>query len=593
MKKRILAILFIVGLAATLIACKPKVKDKTLPNIEGLTVSEIREEFSSKGLIVTFDFQDYFVKDDTEKKFQKYGDNLVVGAEVNQGDTITIYINSSTIVLPNLTGLNRNQIIERFALVGVESRNLTIRPEENTSVEVGTFTRYEKNSTGDSYDFANKLVLYYDISKELPDLTNKNKQEIEVTLNDLHIDYSFEYKLDNTKEHDLFFEYENNKVGGRITSSDSVTVIINQNDNVNISDNIVNVKDIFISKYIDGINNNRAIELYNPTDKDIDLANYYIAILENGSLIATKEVELTGTLKPLQTYVIANDLSDKDLLLKANLKSSNLSFDGNDTIQLRRTETNTFIDSIYHVGNISMTMDEEIFIRRANIETNNRSFNQNDWIGFIPTYLDPVGTHPWDEADFVDPEFKLLNDIFANYGMTKINVTAVADGDTIYADSLDERDKTDFQGDNRIRFIMVDTPETQKPGVTGQPYAQVATTFTNRLLNGASEIYIQADTSGNLTDTYKRHLGLIWFKIDEDISFDNIAANGTVTIKAGWHLLNYELLKHGLGEKNIAKTNKYKEAPIFSNRYLYQWGNEADLYAKQNKLGLYSGVNRT
>lgn len=592
MKRKILAILFIIGFSFALISCKPEKKNNELPNIEGLTVSEIKEEFKKNNLIVTFDFQEYFVKDDTERKFYKYGNDLKIGDEIEQGDTITIYISSPTIKLPNLTGFTRDEILNIFSSMGVESKNLTIRPEENTSVEIGTFIRYEKNEIGQEYNFSSKLVLYYDISKELPNLEGKNKYEISAILDNLHIDYNFEYKLDNTKEFDLFSEYKNRKAGDRITSQDNVKVIINENDNVNISDSIVNITDIFISKYIDGINNNRAIALFNPTDKDIDLSGFYIAILENSSLVATKKINLNGILKPNEEFVIVNSLSDSELLGKSNLTSPDLLFDGNDTIQLRRTSNDTYIDSIYQVGNTSATMDEEVFVRKASVKTNNRNFKQSEWVGFIPTYLELVGTHPWDFTDNGKPEFTLLDETYINYGMTKIEVTSIADGDTIYANSLDPRDTTSFQGDNRIRFLMVDTPETAKPGVDGEPYAQVAKTFTNTLLNAATEVYIQSDRSSGIQENYGRHLGLIWFKIDNDISFNNIAASGSITIKAGWNLLNYELLKHGLGEKNIAKTNKYKEAPIFSNRYLYQWGNEAELYAKENKLGIYSGVNR-
>lgn len=594
--KNILRLLLIAFIGFSLAACNGKT-EKILPDVTGLTVQEIKDEFQSKGLIVTFDFQDYFEKGSVEGVFKAYGNELKVGDEIEAGTTITIYITSNSIILPDLQGLTSDEIKATLERSGVTSRDISVRPDDeiNKSVPIGTFTRYEGFTEGDKFDFTKKLVIYYNNNKVLPDITGKNRFEIEDMIATLQVSYEFEYILDNNKEYDSFASYQERQIGDQVSGNDLVVVNLYKNDDVNIGNLIVNDFGIFISKYADGEGSNQAIELYNPTSAALDLADYYIAILENGSLSMTQEVRLTGTLASEATFVIAKKGATQELLQKADLVSENLTFDGNDTIQLRKTKNNTFIDTIYHVGNISRTMDEEIFVRKTPITTGNREFKQIEWLGYIPSYLDPIGTHPWLENDISGPEFELISDfIFLEYGMTKVLVTRVADGDTIYLDSLDPRDPTSYQGDQRIRFLMVDTPETTKPDVVGEPYADVATLFTKKLVEEkATEVYIQSDRSAGLTETYGRYLGLVWFKIEEDVSFNNIAKEGTITIKAGWHLLNYELVKYGLGTKSIAKTNKYKEAPIFSNRYLYQWGNEAELFAIENEMGLYSGVNRS
>ena len=40
--------------------------------------------------------------------------------------------------------------------------------------------------------------------------------------------------------------------------------------------------EIFISEYVEGWSNNKAIELYNPTDEDVDLSNYRLERYSNG-----------------------------------------------------------------------------------------------------------------------------------------------------------------------------------------------------------------------------------------------------------------------------------------------------------------------
>ena len=101
--------------------------------------------------------------------------------------------------------------------------------------------------------------------------------------------------------------------------------------------------------------------MFNPTAFDINLADYYLAILENGNYVPTYEITLSGTLKSNETFVIISDDSRLELKDRANLVTEKLKFDGNDTIQLRTANNNTFIDSIYEVGNISPTLDNEAF----------------------------------------------------------------------------------------------------------------------------------------------------------------------------------------------------------------------------------------
>ena len=44
---------------------------------------------------------------------------------------------------------------------------------------------------------------------------------------------------------------------------------------------------IFISEYVEGWSNNKALEIYNPTSTAIDLSQYFVARYSNGSTTAT------------------------------------------------------------------------------------------------------------------------------------------------------------------------------------------------------------------------------------------------------------------------------------------------------------------
>ncbi|MCR9173916.1 MAG: lamin tail domain-containing protein [bacterium] len=74
--------------------------------------------------------------------------------------------------------------------------------------------------------------------------------------------------------------------------------------------------DLFISEYVEGWSNNKALEIYNPTDQPIDLSAYFVARYNNGSTSHTSSstssiaVQLTGTLAPYDVHVAVIDKRD-------------------------------------------------------------------------------------------------------------------------------------------------------------------------------------------------------------------------------------------------------------------------------------------
>jgi hypothetical protein len=66
--------------------------------------------------------------------------------------------------------------------------------------------------------------------------------------------------------------------------------------------------ELFISEYVEGSGNDKAIELYNPTGMPISLAGYRIERYSNGSSTSTAGgvLQLSGTIAPHSAFVIAN-----------------------------------------------------------------------------------------------------------------------------------------------------------------------------------------------------------------------------------------------------------------------------------------------
>ena len=67
----------------------------------------------------------------------------------------------------------------------------------------------------------------------------------------------------------------------------------------------VDCNDLFISEYVEGWSNNKALEIYNPTTESIDLSEYMVIRYSNGSTSASASnaIQLIGTIAPNDVHV--------------------------------------------------------------------------------------------------------------------------------------------------------------------------------------------------------------------------------------------------------------------------------------------------
>lgn len=105
---------------------------------------------------------------------------------------------------------------------------------------------------------------------------------------------------------------------------------------------------LFISEYVEGTSSNKAIELFNPATTAVDLAaaGYRLELYSNGSSLANATLSLTGTIPAAGTFVIKHILASA--LITAQLPWSNLSFNGDDAVVLKKGSI--IIDSFGQVG---------------------------------------------------------------------------------------------------------------------------------------------------------------------------------------------------------------------------------------------------
>ena len=128
--------------------------------------------------------------------------------------------------------------------------------------------------------------------------------------------------------------------------------------------------ELFISEYIEGWSNNKALEIYNPTENAIDMTDYRLERYSNGNTTANddQKTDLTGTIQPgdVIVYVIDKQNPDgegfeapvweelaeqADVWLNPDYNENNtMYFNGNDAMVLRKISTNTPVDIFGVIG---------------------------------------------------------------------------------------------------------------------------------------------------------------------------------------------------------------------------------------------------
>ena len=107
---------------------------------------------------------------------------------------------------------------------------------------------------------------------------------------------------------------------------------------------------VFLTEYVEGSSNNKALEITNGTANTIDLgaSSYDIRIFLNGSSTATSTIALGGTVPAGDDFVLVNSSSTGDLLARADQSSSSLDFNGDDAVELRAAGST--LDVIGQIG---------------------------------------------------------------------------------------------------------------------------------------------------------------------------------------------------------------------------------------------------
>jgi predicted extracellular nuclease/endonuclease I len=174
---------------------------------------------------------------------------------------------------------------------------------------------------------------------------------------------------------------------------------------------------LFISEYIEGGSNNKAIEIYNNSSQAVDLttANVSLARFSNGSSSGTN-IALTGTIPANGTYVIVNTRANADLKAKASQESGSVNHNGDDAYTL--SVDGVVVDSFGQVGldpgsrwgDGNVTSQNDTLVRKASVFVGDTVIDDvfipsAQWIGLPQDTFSELGQHEIDNRELFFSEY--------------------------------------------------------------------------------------------------------------------------------------------------------------------------------------------
>lgn len=278
---------------------------------------------------------------------------------------------------------------------------------------------------------------------------------------------------------------------------------------------------------------NNVIELYNNSDKDIDLTNYKLAFHSDSSSEITSEIELEGSISAHSYYVVGGPNFDDEEFPNVKDKfdlvhNKVLPFTGNDAIAVMKDKK--VIDIVGYNNDITLDFGKNVTLIRLGEKESYEPTSTFDQFNFIK-YI----THAYKYLKNDDHKIKTLEDLYAgprlhNFyketpyvnpedeqmgtgGAPIATVVGVSDGDTA---------TFNFEGrpfNNSHRYYYIDTPEVKGPNTNDEPWGAIASMYNKEFIlkdPETKEIRVQSVPNSGLGDTYNRNIGLVW--INDNLS---------------------------------------------------------------------------
>ncbi|WP_293066981.1 ExeM/NucH family extracellular endonuclease [Okeania sp. SIO2B3] len=401
-----------------------------------------------------------------------------------------------------------------------------------TNLNLSTLLAEDDDGSSQDWDLPDFVLFEYQIDgggftnllgiESVPDGDNFNAVPAQ--------DTDFDGDGDGTEVTDTFASFSSAIAGTGSTLDLRITFDLDSGDedlaidNIEITgDNVSSgITDLFISEYIEGSSNNKAIEIANFTGNTVDLSDYSLEFYFNGNTSPGTNISLDGnTVADGDVFVIADDGADPAIIAEADMTPTNNFFNGDDAVVLRNGSD--IIDVIGQIGvdpgsewsGGGLGTQNETLRRQPSItdgdSNGSNSFDPSvEWEGFPQNTFDGLGTHTIDGG--TDGTTLAIAPTDADKaeggaGTTPFTFTVTRSGDTTGNTSVDfavastEADAADFGGtlpSGTVNFVANETSKDITVNVSGDTDSELDESFTVTLSNASGGATITTATADGI-----------------------------------------------------------------------------------------------
>lgn len=190
-----------------------------------------------------------------------------------------------------------------------------------------------------------------------------------------------------------------------------------------------NATDLFISEYIEGGGNNKALEIFNGTGSAVDLSNYSLRKQANGAGAFGGNLALSGTLSNGEVYIVAHSSANSTILALADQTTGGtpLDFNGNDCVALYKS--GVMIDVVGIIDQVSPNWGANVtLVRKEAATVPNTTYSASDWDSYASDTTTYLGSHTFSGGESID--YVIEDEDVSN--VTTYGVTDLSPGTTYY-----------------------------------------------------------------------------------------------------------------------------------------------------------------
>ena len=259
----------------------------------------------------------------------------------------------------------------------------------------------------------------------------------------------------------------------------------------------------FISEYLEGSSNNKALEIFNPRATPLNMAGYSLKAYNNGGTTVSNSFTFPAnvTIPAGGVYTIANSQALAGILSVADTTSTITFFNGDDAVVLfKNTDTLDIIGKVGFDPGTNWTVgtgatSEFTLVRKATVNQGQRNWvvGATEWDVYPQNTITYLAAHTSSACNTTPPPTGPVRTNLSVLRANDANGVATTDGDTVYVTGTVH--SLDFDGNAGYSFYIED-------GTAGMNIFRTAdlTNYTAPAVGDSLKIYGIVDQFNGLTE---------------------------------------------------------------------------------------------